>query len=93
MTLTVHLQEKDQLRISYLDSLVAYLFESNEVSSQNVKNVDNECSSTFKVTSIAKMISLLHHYLKLFLIFVFAVYGIHSMYNFFFCVNFLRQYF
>ena len=37
MTLTVHLQEKDQLRISYLDSLVAYLFESNEVSSQNVK--------------------------------------------------------
>lgn len=37
-----------------------------------------------KVTSIVKMISLLHHYLKLFLVFVFAFYGIHSMYKIFF---------
>lgn len=58
-----------------LDSFAANLFESNEVSRKN----KNECS-TFKVTSLVKMFSLSHHYLKLFLLFICAAYGIHSMY-------------
>ena len=37
--------------------------------------------STFKVTSLVKMLSLSHHYLKLFLLFICAAYGIHSMYK------------